>query len=99
MKLALPLVFIFVLMLSCDAIAQGRYAPPNSGVKEHAKAQVKLRVKSSKQAAKIVKSRLGGKVLKVQKKKTGYRVKLIKNNGHIVSVNVDAKTGRVSGGQ
>ncbi|MBL4942319.1 MAG: PepSY domain-containing protein [Colwellia sp.] len=62
----------------------------------HAKGQ--LLVKSGKQAAQMAKGRFGGKVLKVQKQKSGYRVKLIKTNGHIVSVHVDAKTGRVSGG-
>jgi len=54
-----------------------------------------LKVNSSKQAAQIVKSRFGGKVLKVQKSKSGYKVKLVKNNGHVVTVSVDAKTGRV----
>ena len=57
-----------------------------------------FRVKSSKQAAKAAKGRFGGKVLKVQKQKSGYRVKLIKTNGQIVSVYVDAKTGRIKGG-
>ncbi|MFB1000560.1 MAG: PepSY domain-containing protein, partial [Colwellia sp.] len=52
----------------------------------------------SKQAAKVAKGRFGGKVLKVQKKKSGYRVKLIKTNGQIVSVYVDAKTGKIKEG-
>ena len=60
-----------------------------------------LKIKSPQQAAQIVKQRYGGKVLKVQRKQvngnSGYRVKLLKANGQIVYVNVDAKTGRISG--
>lgn len=63
-----------------------------SPAKQHAN------VISSQQAAQIAKSRFGGKVLKVQKQNAGYRVKLIKNDGNIVSVYVDAKSGRISGG-
>jgi uncharacterized membrane protein YkoI len=58
-----------------------------------------LVVKSPQQAARIVKSRVQGKVLKVSKRKSnnriGYKVKMIKKDGHIVSVLVDAHTGRV----
>ena len=52
-----------------------------------------LRINSGQQAAQQAKGRYGGKVLKVQKQKPGYRVKLIKKDGHIVSVAVDEKTG------
>ena len=56
---------------------------------------------SAQQAARIVKSKFGGKVLKVNnsgsKQNPSYRVKLLKDNGHVISVNVDAKSGRVSG--
>ncbi|MGV2871808.1 PepSY domain-containing protein [Colwellia sp. E150_009] len=62
-------------------------------------AKQQLKVQSSQQAAQMAKARLGGKVLKVQKQNTGYRVKLIKDNGYIVSVFVDARSGRVSGGK
>jgi len=57
------------------------------------------KVRSAQQAAKIVKNRYGGKVLKVQtvNKGQGYRVRLLKKNGHVVTVTVDAKSGRVSG--
>ncbi len=85
------------------AIAQGSFVLATNTIKTNsqAKQQTKpqLRVKSSKQAAQMAKGRFGGKVLKVQKQKSGYRIKLIKNDGHIVSVYVDAKTGRISGGQ
>lgn len=62
------------------------------------RSQQQLRVNSSKQAAQMAQSRFGGKVLKVQAQKSGYRVKLIKNDGNIISVYVDAKSGQVSGG-
>ena len=56
---------------------------------------------SAQQAARIVQNKFGGKVLKVNnngsKSNPSYRVKLLKDNGHVISVNVDAKSGRVSG--
>ena len=56
---------------------------------------------SAQQAARIVKNKYGGKVLKVSnsgsKNSPGYRVKLLKDNGHVISVFVDAKSGRISG--
>ena len=56
---------------------------------------------SGQQAARIVQNRYGGKVLKVSrsgsKSKPSYRVKLLKQNGHVISVNVDANSGRISG--
>jgi len=56
---------------------------------------------SAQQAARIVKNKFGGKVLKVNnsgsKKNPSYRVKLLKDNGHVISVNVDAQSGRISG--
>ncbi|GLX86106.1 hypothetical protein tloyanaT_23590 [Thalassotalea loyana] len=56
-------------------------------------------VKNANQAAQIVKSRYGGKVLKVNSSKGKgskvYKVKLIKKNGKVVNVSVFADTGRV----
>jgi uncharacterized membrane protein YkoI len=56
---------------------------------------------SAQQAARIVKNKFGGKVLKVHnrgsKKSPSYRVKLLKDNGHVISVNVDGRSGQVSG--
>lgn len=56
---------------------------------------------SAQQAARIVKNKFGGKVLKVSnsgsKSNPSYRVKLLKDNGHVISVNVDGQSGRVSG--
>ena len=98
MKFALPLIFLFLVTLSVDANAQGGFVSGASSSEHKKKSNAEFRIKSSKQAAKVAKGRFGGKVLKVQKKKSGYRVKLIKTNGQIVSVYVDAKTGRVKGG-
>jgi len=55
------------------------------------------KVTSSKQAAQIVKKKYGGKVLKVNKQKnnTGYKVKIVKPNGQVVSKKVNAKTGKI----
>jgi len=56
---------------------------------------------SQQQAAQKVKSRYGGKVLKVQSSKVngqaGYKVKLLKKDGHIISVLVDGKSGKIKG--
>jgi uncharacterized membrane protein YkoI len=60
--------------------------------------QSNLRVKSSQQAAQLVKGRFGGKVLKVKKSgQTYYRVKLVKKDGHVLSILVNAKTGQLTG--
>ncbi|TWX48836.1 PepSY domain-containing protein [Colwellia hornerae] len=98
MKFVLPIVFLFIVTLSIDAIAQGGGAPLSSTIKNNKQSQQDLKVKSSKDAKKLVKSRFGGKVLKVESKKSGYQVKLFKTDGHIISVYVDAKTGKISGG-
>ncbi|XQW86110.1 PepSY domain-containing protein [Thalassotalea piscium] len=52
-------------------------------------------VKSSQQAASLVKKQYGGKVLRVNKQKSDYNVKLLKPNGHVVSKKVNAKTGQI----
>lgn len=56
---------------------------------------------SAKEAARIVKNKYGGKVLKVKrvgsKNKLNYRVKLLKKSGHVISVTVDGNSGRISG--
>jgi len=98
MKFALPLAFLFTVTLSMSSVAQGGFSAITSTVKANQQAKAQLKVKSSNQAAQMAKGRFGGKVLKVQRKKSGYRVKLIKTDGHIISVYVDAKTGRISGG-
>ncbi|WNC68581.1 PepSY domain-containing protein [Thalassotalea nanhaiensis] len=66
------------------------YAPYNSAA---------LKVANKQQAAKLVKSRMGGKVLSVKavKGQQAYKVKLLKDDGQIVSVYVNAKTGKIKG--
>jgi len=58
-----------------------------------------LAVKSAQQAARLVKNRFGGKILKVNRRKNngriGFRVKFIKKDGRIRSVLVDAHSGRI----
>jgi len=97
MKFALPLVFLLYFTFSIDVVAQGSFVSASNAIKTQNKANPQLKVKNSKQAARIVKARYGGKVLKVKKSKSGYRVKLIKTDGHIISVYVDAKTGKIQG--
>jgi uncharacterized membrane protein YkoI len=94
MKRVLLLTFIFLFSFPFESIAQGRLVPD----KKSQQANKPLKVKNSKQAARVAKSRFGGKVLKVSKKKSSYRVKLIKTNGQIITVTVNAKTGKVRGG-
>lgn len=82
-----------------STFAHGSFTANNYVIKANQQShKQQLRVTSSQQAAQMAKSRFGGKVLKVKKQKSSYRIKLIKNNGHIISVSVDAKTGNVSGG-
>ena len=81
-----------------NAAAQKGFVLSKRTAKTDQLANQHLSVNSSQQAAQMAKGRFGGKVLKVQKQKSGYRVKLIKTDGNIISVVVDAKTGRISGG-
>jgi len=90
------ILLTFALAFSLN-VALTNSAQAASQLKQQANAA--LKVKTSKQAAKIAKSRIGGKVLKVKRSNTSYRVKLIKKDGHIISVLVDARTGKVIGGK
>jgi len=98
MRFAQLVLLIVAVTFSMSLHAQGRFVSVMGAIKTNQQAKPQLRIKNSKQAAQVVKGRLGGKVLKVQKKKSGYRVKLIKVDGHIVSVYVDARSGRINGG-
>ncbi|WP_286266791.1 PepSY domain-containing protein [Thalassotalea atypica] len=71
--------------------------PPTAGKSYNNDKKAKRKNISSAQAASIVKSRYGGKVLKVQSTSTGYRVKVLKSDGRISSVHVDGTTGRIKG--
>ncbi|TYK65545.1 PepSY domain-containing protein [Colwellia echini] len=50
---------------------------------------------SSQQAAKIVQSHFGGKILKVQRINNIYKVKIVKPNGQVTSKKVNASTGQI----
>lgn len=102
MKLVLSVIIIlfstFMFLFSVHTVAQGSIAASISTMKANQQSnKQQLRVKSTRQAAQLAQSRFGGKVLKVQAQKSGYKVKLIKKDGHIISVFVDAKSGRISG--
>jgi len=96
MRHILILIILSMIFTSLPSDAKGQNNL--SGYKKNAKA---LMVKSPQHAARIVQNRFGGKVLKVSKKKNnnriGYKVKLIKKDGHIISVLVDAHSGRIQG--
>ncbi|GIU27292.1 peptidase M4 [Shewanella hafniensis] len=58
--------------------------------------QRRLAVNSPDQAVAMVQRQYQGKVLSVQSSGSGYRVKLLNNDGQVFSVSVDAASGRVS---
>ena len=96
------LLICLVLTLSFSQFSFAYYQ--GSGVGQgngNSKNKTQMKINSSQQAAQIAISRFGGKVLKVSKKNIksapAYRVKLVKSNGHVISVLVDAKTGKIRG--
>ncbi|MFT7009231.1 MAG: putative membrane protein YkoI [Colwellia sp.] len=102
MKFVLSLIIIllitFMNTFSAQVVAQVNFGAAISTMKVNQQSnKQQVRVKSSNQAAQMAQSRYGGKVLKVQAKKSGYRVKLIKKDGYIIAVFVDAKSGQISG--
>lgn len=102
MKFSLPKFLsgflLFAVTLPMSATAQNGSALSKRTAQTNQQAKQHLSVNSSQQAAQMAKGRFGGKVLKVQKQKSGYRVKLIKTDGNIISVVVNARTGHISGG-
>ena len=87
MKNTLLVLLVFVLLLPLSVVTQAADGKNKS-----------FKVNSASQAAKVVKQRTGGKVLKVKSNgKSGYKVKVMKKSGHIVSLKVDAKSGRIKG--
>jgi len=94
------LAFCVVLFMSSPAFATGAYYSVGYSKADGSSSKQKKanKIKSSSQAARLVKSRTGGKVLKVKNNgRSGYKVKVIKPNGHIISVTVDAKSGKMKG--
>lgn len=59
-----------------------------------------LRIQNSHQAGQLVQRQYGGKILKVSKRGKGsqvtFVVKVLRDNGDVISVTVDAASGRVS---
>ncbi len=87
MKNTLSILLVLVLLLPLSVVTHAANGKNNS-----------LKVSNASQAAKIVKQRTGGKVLKVKGNgKSGYKVKVMKKSGHIVSLKVDAKSGKIKG--
>lgn len=92
--LAMLLVISIILFSSSPVFAIGSEALPF--IQSNGTSAKQNRVQNSSQAARIVKKRVGGKVLKVKNNgRSGYKVKVIKDNGHIINVTVDAKSGKV----
>ena len=52
-------------------------------------------VKNSSQAAQQAKRHTEGRVLKVDKQNSTYRVKMLKKSGRVVTVDVDQRSGKV----
>ena len=102
MKKQLFILSVIALLIAAPVFAKIE-AAPNSMMIVKAKYGQASDYKSitAQQAARIVKNKFGGKVLKVNnsgsKKNPSYRVKLLKDNGHVISVSVDAQSGRISG--
>ncbi|ACK48610.1 PepSY domain-containing protein [Shewanella baltica] len=94
MKLGLTLALIACLLASFGSMAgNDRQNDRNQGAKNE---QRRLAVNSPDQAVAMVQRQYQGKVLSVQSSGSGYRVKLLNNDGQVFSVSVDAATGRVS---
>ena len=95
MKLV-PYLFLTLLLPFMLTFSHVTVAAPFAG---HGATKQALKVKNQKQAARKVQRQLGGKVLKAERLKKqgkqGYKVKVIKKNGNVISVWVDAKSGRV----
>lgn len=102
MKKQLFILSVLTALIATPAFARFDVAPKNVMIvkAKYAKAS-STKLMSAQQAARIVKNRFGGKVLKVSssgsRSNPSYRVKLLKDNGHVISVNVDAESGRISG--
>ena len=91
--------FIFLILFTAAAVMS--YPLAAKGQDKGAAQNQSASGVSAQQAAKIVKRRFSGKVLKVSKQKVAghpaYKVKLIKDNGHIIYVLVDARSGKIKG--
>ncbi|NMP31216.1 PepSY domain-containing protein [Thalassotalea sp. M1531] len=90
-NLALVCVVISLLSVASYSANTAPYADKKQNSQKHKKSI------SAGQAASMVKAKFGGKVLKVQSSGNGYRVKILKPDGRIISVFVDGVSGRIRG--
>ncbi|SEK83305.1 Peptidase propeptide and YPEB domain-containing protein [Colwellia chukchiensis] len=102
MKKQLFFLSVLVTLIATPAVAALKVTPNQQIIVEVANRQASnSQTLNAQQAARLVKRKFGGKILKVNhsgsKQNPSYRVKLLKKNGHVISVIVDAKSGRVSG--
>ena len=102
MRKQLFILSVIASLIACPVYAAFEKAPNSVMIvkAKYAKSSNSTSL-SAQQAARIVKNKFGGKVLKVSnsgsKNNPNYRVKLLKDNGHVISVNVDGQSGRISG--
>lgn len=89
MKLILPLFIMFSLWWLPASFSQAVN-------KQQLHNNNTLQVTSARQAARMVKQRSGGKVLKVKSFNKGYLVRILKGNGKVIQVFVNAQTGQMT---
>ncbi len=94
MKFIFLLIFILILTVSSTTFARDKH-----NLRNYQNPNQALVIKNAQQAARLVKNRRGGKILKVSRNKyngrIAYRVKFIKKDGRIRSVMVDAHSGQI----
>jgi hypothetical protein len=90
-------VLLFTLIMTMVALTATEAVATDKQANKQKQQQKMQKAISSQQAAKLVKKRYGGTVLKVKKQKnnTSYKVKIVKPNGQVVSKKVNAKTGKI----
>ncbi|MFC6440400.1 PepSY domain-containing protein [Bowmanella sp. JS7-9] len=52
---------------------------------------------SQSQAVSLAQRHTSGRILKVEQSRDSYKIKVLKDNGRVVTLRVDKQTGRVSG--
>ncbi len=87
-------IFIISIIVSTTVLANNKH-----NLRNYQNPNQALVIKNAQQAARLVKNRRGGKILKVSRNKQNgriaYRVKFIKKDGRIQSVMVDAHSGQI----
>lgn len=97
-KFLLFLIMIAFMPQQTMANEHGKVFAP-SGPRQHAQQKQAVNQISKQQAAQIAMRVYSGKLLKVSKQQGKrsaiYRVKLLKDNGHIITILVDAQSGKI----